>query len=114
MNTRSRPASAIVALLIAVPLVFIGYFFLYPLVAIILRGLAPDGRLTAQPFVDVFSDPGLRGVAWFTLWQAVVSTLATLLVGLPGAYVLARFEFPGRRIVRALILVPFVLPTLVV
>ena len=114
MNTRSHPAPAIVALLIAIPVVFIGYFFLYPLVAIILRGLAPDGRLTAQPFVDVFSDPGLRGVAWFTLWQAVVSTLATLLVGLPGAYVLARFEFPGRRIVRALILVPFVLPTLVV
>jgi thiamine transport system permease protein len=114
MNTRSRPAPAIVALLIAVPVVFIGYFFLYPLVAIILRGLAPDGHLTAQPFVDVFSDPGLRGVAWFTLWQAVVSTFATVLIGLPGAYVLARFEFPGRRIVRALILVPFVLPTLVV
>ena len=54
MNTRSRPAPAIVALLIAVPVVFIGYFFLYPLVAIILRGLAPDGHLTAQPFVDVF------------------------------------------------------------
>jgi thiamine transport system permease protein len=114
MNARSRPPSAIVAVLIAVPVVFIGYFFLYPLVAIILRGLAPDGHLTAQPFVDVFSDPGLRGVAWFTLWQAVVSTFATVLIGLPGAYVLARFEFPGRRIVRALILVPFVLPTLVV
>jgi thiamine transport system permease protein len=114
MITRSRPVPAIVALLIAVPVVFIGYFFLYPLVAIILRGLAPDGHLTAQPFVDVFSDPSLRGVAWFTLWQAVVSTLVTVLIGLPGAYVLARFEFPGRRIVRALTLVPFVLPTLVV
>jgi thiamine transport system permease protein len=114
MNTRSRPAPAIVALLIAVPVVFIGYFFLYPLVAIILRGLAPDGHLTAQPFVDVFSDSGLRGVAWFTLWQAIVSTVVTVAIGLPGAYVLARFEFPGRRIVRALTLVPFVLPTLVV
>ena len=114
MNTRSRPAPAIVALLIAVPVVFIGYFFLYPLVAIILRGLAPDGHLTAQPFVDVFSDSSLRGVAWFTLWQAIVSTVVTVAIGLPGAYVLARFEFPGRRIVRALTLVPFVLPTLVV
>jgi thiamine transport system permease protein len=114
MNTRSRPAPAIVALLIAVPVVFIGYFFLYPLVAIILRGLAPDGHLTAQPFVDVFSDSSLRGVAWFTLWQAIVSTVVTVAIGLPGAYVLARFEFPGRKIVRALTLVPFVLPTLVV
>ena len=114
MNTRSRPAPAIVALLIAVPVVFIGYFFLYPLVAIILRGLAPDGHLTAQPFVDVFSDSSLRGVAWFTLWQATVSTVITVAIGLPGAYVLARFAFRGRRIVRALTLVPFVLPTLVV
>ena len=32
----------------------------------------------------------------------------------PGAYVLARYEFPGRRVVRALVTVPFVLPTVVV
>jgi thiamine transport system permease protein len=114
MSSRPRPAPAAVALLIAVPVLFIGYFFIYPLGAIILRGLAPDGRLTAQPFIDVFTDRGLRGVAWFTLWQAIVSTLATVLIGLPGAYVLARFTFPGKRIVRALTLVPFVLPTLVV
>src|SRR5262249_31036975 len=53
-------------------------------------------------------------VAWFTLWQAVVSTLLTLAVGLPGAYVLARFNFPGRRLLNAFALVPFVLPTVVV
>ena len=37
-----------------------------------------------------------------------------MLVALPGAYVLARYEFPGRRVVRALVTVPFVLPTVVV
>ena len=40
---------------------------------------------------------GLRHVAWFTLWQAVVATAITLVVGLPAAYVVARYEFPGRR-----------------
>jgi thiamine transport system permease protein len=32
-------------------------------------------------------------VAWFTLWQATVSTVLTLLVGLPAAFVLSRFAF---------------------
>jgi thiamine transport system permease protein len=37
-----------------------------------------------------------------------------VLVALPGAYVLAHYEFPGKRLVRALVTVPFVLPTVVV
>ena len=69
---------------------------------------APNG------FREVFSDDRLRHVAWFTLWQATVSTLLTLLIALPGAYVLARYRFAGRSIVRALVTVPFVLPTVVV
>ena len=63
---------------------------------------------------EVLTDPGLRSVAWFTLWQAAASTLLTLAVGLLPAYVLARFRFPGRAIVLALVTVPFVLPTVVV
>ena len=62
----------------------------------------------------MLTDSGLRGIAWFTLWQAALSTVLTLLVGLPGAYVLARYDFPGKRVVRALVTVPFVLPTVVV
>ena len=53
-------------------------------------------------------------MAWFTLWQAVVSTILTLAVGLPAAYAVARYEFPGRRLFRAFVTVPFVLPTVVV
>jgi thiamine transport system permease protein len=53
-------------------------------------------------------------VAWFTLWQAVASTVLTVLVALPAAYVFARFRFPGRRLLGGLAIVPFVLPTVVV
>lgn len=101
-------------LLIAIPTVFLGIFFVYPVVSILLTGLTPEGRISLQPFVDVLARSDLRGAAWFTLWQAAVSTLATLAVGLPAAYVFARFRFPGRGLLRALTLVPFVLPTLVV
>jgi thiamine transport system permease protein len=100
--------------LAAVPLAFVGIFFVYPVVTIVARGLAPDGSLDLDPLREVVSDPGLRHVIWFTVWQATVSTVLTLAVGLPGAYVLSRYEFRGRRVVRALVTVPFVLPTVVV
>jgi thiamine transport system permease protein len=53
-------------------------------------------------------------VIWFTFWQAALSTLLTLALGLPGAYLLGRFDFRGKSLVRALTAVSFVLPTLVV
>jgi thiamine transport system permease protein len=48
------------------------------------------------------------------VWQATASTLLTLLLAMPAAYVFARFDFPGKRLALALIVVPFVLPTVVV
>ncbi len=50
---------------------------------------------------------------WFTLWQAVVSTTLTLLVGLTPAYVFARYRFPGRTLLLGLMTAMFVLPTVV-
>jgi thiamine transport system permease protein len=102
------------AALVAVPMLFLGYFFAYPVVAITVRGLTPDGVFTPGVFIDVISSSSLQGVAAFTLWQAVLSTILTLLAGLPAAWVFARFSFPGRKLMRAATLVPFVLPTLVV
>jgi len=92
----------------AVPVAFLAVFFAWPVAAIFARSLRP-GALR-----DVVTDPVFRRVAWFTLWQAVVSTVLTLVVGLPAAYVVARYEFPGRRLFRAFVTVPFVLPTVVV
>src|SRR5215207_2939998 len=101
-------------LMLAVPLAFLGVFFVYPVASIVGRGLTPDGSLDLSPIGDVVTDARLRGVAWFTVWQATVSTALTVLVALPGAYVFARYEFRGKRLVRAAVLVPFVLPTVVV
>jgi len=94
-----------------VPLGFLGLFFVYPLVAIVVRGLRGTNGETA---LDILTDPLTREVVWFTLWQAVASTALTLVIALPAAYALGRYRFPGRSLVRALVLVPFVLPTVVV
>jgi thiamine transport system permease protein len=94
--------------------VFLAVLFVYPVASIVGRGLYVDGRFDVGPVLDVVRDPALRSIAWFTLWQAALSTVLTLAVGLPLAAVLARYEFPGRALVRALVTVPFVLPTIVV
>lgn len=99
--------------LMAVPLAFFGVFFAYPVASIVGRGLRQDGGWQFGRIGDVLGDPGVRHVLWFTCWQAAASTALTLLVALPGAYVFARLDFPGRRLLRALVTVPFVLPTVV-
>ncbi len=100
-----------VAVGLALPLLFVGYFFVYPLVTVLVTGLA-GGEGTS--FLPALAAPATRNVAWFTVWQAVISTVLTVIVGMPAAYVMGRFAFPGRRVFRAFLTVPFVLPTVVV
>ena len=98
------------ALTLGVPLVFLALFFLYPLAAIVERGLRGEGDAP----LDVLTDPATVDVVWFTVWQALASTVLTIAVALPAAYVLGRYRFRGRSLVSALVVVPFVLPTVVV
>ncbi|MEU0396023.1 iron ABC transporter permease [Streptomyces sp. NPDC006208] len=98
----------------AVPVAFFALFFAYPVTAIVGRGLNVDGVWQLGRIGEVLGRPELLRVLWFTTWQALASTALTLLIALPGAYVFARFDFPGKRLLRAVVTVPFVLPTVVV
>ena len=98
----------------APPLIFLAVFFVWPVGTIIERGLRPDGVWDLSVFADVATDPSIRRVLWFTVWQAVASTIVCVLIGLPGAAVFARYRFRGRSVLWSALLVPFVLPTVVV
>ncbi|MFH7597679.1 iron ABC transporter permease [Streptomyces racemochromogenes] len=98
----------------AVPLAFFGLFFAWPVAAIVGRGFRTEEGWEFGRIGEVLTQPDIAGVLWFTTWQAFASTVLTLLVALPGAYVFARFSFPGKQLLRALVTVPFVLPTVVV
>ncbi len=101
-------------LLAAPPLAFVGLFFLWPVANILALGIAPGGSLALGGVIAAWREPYVLDVVLFTVGLATVSTALTLLLGLPVAWVFARFDFPGRRVARALTVVPFVLPTVVV
>src|SRR5690606_27790467 len=94
-----------------IPLIFLAAFYFYPLARILQTSFAQeqDGHIGA-----FLTSPYIWQVLWFTTWQAAVSTLLTLAIGLPLAYIFARYEFPGKSLLRALTTIPFVLPTVVV
>ena len=114
--------------------------FYYPVGTVLVESVVVDGAVTLAVFAEVVRDPFYTGefarlfagegplavaraflgperrlgIVGFTAYQAALSTLASVALGVPGAYLLARFEFPGRRTLRSLTIVPFVLPSIMV
>src|SRR5512141_2561085 len=89
------------------PLSFLLVAFFYPLSRILTLTFDPR-TLTTENFLLALN------VFLFTLYQATLSTFLTLLLGLPSAYLFARYHFYGKPLLRALTAVPFMLPTVVV
>jgi molybdate transport system permease protein len=81
-------------------------FFLFPLAGLLWR--APWATLIGE-LTDPAAVTALRLSLVCSLWATVLSFAG----GLPLAWVLARVPFPGRRLLRALVLVPLVLPPVV-
>jgi len=111
-----RPAGRVARLLLValVPLGVLGLFFVLPVAGMVARGFWHDGTFDAGGVLDVLARPRVQRVLWFTLWSASLGTLCSLALGLPAAHVLYRRRVPGGGVLRAALLAPFVLPTVVV
>jgi thiamine transport system permease protein len=114
--------------------------FYYPVATVFVEAVIVDGEATLGIFLDILRDPfyfgdlaGLfsgespvavlgeflspdreLGIVGFTAYQAALSTVVSVVLGLPAAYLLARYEFWGRRTIRSLTILPFVLPSIMV
>lgn len=81
------------------------------LVALPLVALVADADWSRV--LTAWTDSATAQALWLSLWTSTVAALCCLLLGLPLAWLLARVRFPGRRLVRALVTVPLVLPPVV-
>ncbi len=100
-------------LLVVPPLAFLAIFYFYPLISIFTLSFAPEGIWNMGKLYQLIRTDYYAGVLWFTTWQAALSTILTLLLAMPGAYVFARYDFKGKTLIQSLTTVPFVLPTVV-
>jgi thiamine transport system permease protein len=94
--------------------IFLALFYFYPMAAILQASFARAVGGAGVAIAAVLGSAAYLKVIGFTFFQATLSTGVTVAVGLPGAYLLARYHFRGQGLLRALTAVPFVLPTLVV
>ncbi len=81
-------------------------FLVLPLAGLLIR--APWTTLPAR-----LTEPGVLTALRLSLQTATAATLLCVVLGVPLAWLLARIDFPGRRLVRALVTVPLVLPPVV-
>ncbi|MEM8997604.1 MAG: ABC transporter permease subunit, partial [Acidobacteriota bacterium] len=104
MSTPARrlaPALGVVAVLV--------WLVGYPLALTLLEGM--DGGL--HHFREFAERPGEWRALFNSLWISLVSVALAALVGVPLAFVFERTEFPGRRVLGALMALPVALPPLV-
>ncbi|QLQ38413.1 ABC transporter permease [Micromonospora robiginosa] len=102
---RRRRAQRVPAALLAPALLGL-LFLVLPLAGLVVR--APWTSLPQR-----LTEPGALTALRLSLQTATAATVVCLLLGVPLAWLLARARFPGRRLVRALVTVPLVLPPVV-
>ena len=64
-------------------------------------------------FIQDLSAPQAAAALWLTVETAAIATAINALFGTLSAFVLVRYEFPGRWLLNALVDLPFAIPTLV-
>jgi iron(III) transport system permease protein len=93
---------------------FFGVFLIWPIVQIVRTGFVRhDGAFTLEYVRLVFQDPVLVRGLLNAATVAILVTLLTVLISLPLAMLSTRYEFPGRKLLGGLLLVPLVLPPFV-
>ncbi|MDT8992072.1 iron ABC transporter permease [Curvibacter sp. APW13] len=107
----AAPAGPVLA---AAPVLgFLGAVLVAPVLALLALALTQGTSWSLDAWLAPWTDAYLRQRLVWTLAQALVTAGAAVLLGLPLAWTLQRLEFPGRRAMASLVMLPFVVPTLV-
>ena len=111
-NSKSKKALQIIGMVS--PIILIILFLLFPVFSVLISGFVDESGFNFSYIGYVFSNGFYYKLFAFTLSQALLSTVVSLLLGIPIGYLFGKYEFPGRKILLTLFTVPFVLPSVLV
>jgi iron(III) transport system permease protein len=89
------------------------WLVVYPLILVLLESVRGADGWTTEFFRRFGSRKNEWSALWGSLWISAASVLLAGVIGIPLAFLFARFDFPGRRILSGLVALPAVLPPLV-
>lgn len=112
-DPRSGAADRRMLYLLVPVLVLLLWLVLYPNLFVLGDSVTADGRLTLAHYARFLESSSELEAAWNSIWLSVASVLLSGLLGIPLAFLFARRDFPGRRVLGALVALPVLLPPLV-
>ncbi|HEU4457213.1 MAG TPA: iron ABC transporter permease [Longimicrobium sp.] len=89
------------------------WLVLYPNLFIVGDSVLDRGRLTTAHWTRFLASGSEREALWNSVWISLASVVLSGLIGIPLAFLFARRDFPGRRVLGALAAMPVLLPPLV-
>ncbi|RPI48664.1 MAG: iron ABC transporter permease, partial [Betaproteobacteria bacterium] len=108
------PRSPLAALGFALIWLFLIVFVFYPLTRIFYDAFTNEaGQFTLVNFFEFFTDSFYLRSLWKSLALGVAAVITTSIVGIAVAFLLIRYEFPGRNLFSYLTMLPLILPPLV-
>jgi len=102
-----------VTLILSLTTLFFVLFLIYPLLYVFKESFWINNRFDLTYFKLMITDPNKRELVINSFNIGVVVTLMTSIISLPLAYFLTRFRYPGRNILRSIILIPMIMPPFV-
>ncbi|MFL5402333.1 MAG: ABC transporter permease, partial [Gemmatimonadales bacterium] len=94
-------------------LVLLVWLIVYPLVLVLIEGFRETGGWTFRFVREFLARNNEAQALWGSVWISVATVILAGAIGIPLAFLFARYDFPGRRILAGLVALPAVLPPLV-
>ena len=96
-------------------------FLIGPFLIVILAGMSAGEALAFPPqglslrwYAKVFTVESFRASFALSMFLAVFGTLAALVIGVPAAYALNRYDIPGAETIRTIVAAPIIVPGIIV
>ena len=102
-----------ISLILALTTLFFVVFLIYPLLYVFKEAFWIGNTFSLTYFKLMVTDPSIRTLVVNSFKIGAMVTLVTSIVSLPLAYFLTRYRYPGRDLLRSIILIPMIMPPFV-